>query len=58
MALCDGSNTKGYVSDYDTVVLKARCPTCQRRLKITIPDRKMHANVARFPKHASVEATK
>ncbi len=53
MALCDMSNKKGYVSDYDVAVRKARCPICLRRLKITIPDRKWHGNTARFPKHAA-----
>ena len=58
MALCEGSNTKSHVSDYDSVFRQSRCPVCHRKLKITIPDRKMHANVARFPKHASIEAAK
>jgi hypothetical protein len=55
MALCDGSNIKRHVSDYDVAFRRASCPICGRKLKITIPDRKMYGNVARFPKHA-VEA--
>ena len=52
MTLCNMSNQKRHVSDYDVAVRISNCPQCQRQLKITIPDRKMHANLARFPKHA------
>jgi len=53
--LCDGSNIKRNVSDYSVLVRKASCPVCQRKVKITIPDRKMHGNTVKFSKHSSLE---
>ena len=55
--ICPGSNTKSSVSDYSVAFRVAHCPVCHRLLKITIPDRKMHGNIARFPKHAKKEET-
>lgn len=52
---CPGSNTKSHVSDYCAIMRKAVCPVCHKLLKITIPDRKMHASIAKFPKHAPLQ---
>ena len=49
---CEGSNKKRHVGDYESVVRIAACPWCGKKgLKITIPDKKMHGNVAKFPSH-------
>ena len=52
---CDGSNTRHHVSNYQAAFRQAPCPVCGKQLKITIPDRKMHGNTARFPKHVPKE---
>lgn len=49
---CPGSNLVSSVSDYSVMWRTAECPTCHQKIKITIPDRKMHGNTAKFSVHA------
>lgn len=49
---CSGSGVVRHVSDYDSVFRQSRCEVCGQRVKIVIPDRKMHANKARFSNHS------
>lgn len=52
---CKGSGTKTHVSDLSVMFRKANCPVCHVKVKITIPDRKMQGNVAKFSKHPAKE---
>ena len=52
---CTGSEEKSSVSDYNVITRKAHCPVCGKVVKITIPDRKMHSNIAKFAKHVKAE---
>jgi hypothetical protein len=52
---CKGSSTKRVVSDYNVIVREARCPFCNRKVKITIPDKKMHCNTAKYMAHSVLE---
>ena len=49
--ICSGSGTKSYVSDGAVIDKMAICPICGKKVKITIPDRKMYGNLAKFSKH-------
>ena len=51
MAICSYSGFKHSVSDHSLYDKKAICPVCQQKVRITIPDKDMHANVAKFVKH-------
>lgn len=53
--ICSGSNTLHSVSDYNVLLMEALCPVCGKRIKITIPDRELHGNRAKFPKHQKKE---
>lgn len=48
---CTGSGTKASVSDYCVLMLQAHCPVCQTKVKISIPDKDMHCNTAKFASH-------
>jgi phage/plasmid primase-like uncharacterized protein len=50
---CTGSGTKTSVSDYCVMFRQAHCPVCGKMVKITIPDRKMNGNVAKFANHSN-----
>lgn len=53
---CPGSGIKRHISDYCVLNGKANCPICDApNIKISIPDRKMHGNVARFAVHKKNE---
>lgn len=50
---CKGSGTRSHVSDLNVMFRQANCPVCHKKVKITIPDRKMQGNVAKFSKHVA-----
>lgn len=49
---CEGSGIKSHVSDLAVMAKMATCPSCHKKVKITIPDKDMHANVAKFSSHS------
>lgn len=49
---CEGSGTKSHVSDLSVMDKQATCPVCHKKVKITIPDKDMHGNVAKFSSHS------
>lgn len=51
--MCNGSNIKQTVSDYGVITRRAICPECKRLVRITIPDRKLNGNLAKFTPHSS-----
>jgi len=51
MNTCTGSGKLSSVSDFNVLTKHANCPVCHQKVRITIPDRKMHANRAKFAKH-------
>lgn len=52
--ICEGSNTKSYVSDYNAVLKKARCNSCGKVVKVTFPNKEL-PNLAKFPRHSRKE---
>lgn len=48
---CEQDKKLASVSDMNKLYGTARCPTCDKKVKITIPDYKMHGNTAKFAKH-------
>lgn len=51
---CKGSGQKLIVSDYSAITLEAKCPACNGKVKITIPDIVWHANTAKFSIHQEI----
>ena len=51
---CEFSGKTSSVSDGDVRNRTAFCPGCGKRVRITIPDKKMHGNTAKFASHAAV----
>lgn len=52
---CPGSEKLHHVSDYNVLLKQAPCPACGKKVSITIPDKKMYGNRAKFPKHSKKE---
>ncbi len=49
---CQGSQMQRHVSDGNVIDRMATCPFCNLKVKITIPDRRMHCNTAKFSNHS------
>ena len=43
---CEFSGKTDIVGDYSIMFKKSNCPKCGRMVKITIPNKNMHSNVA------------
>lgn len=50
---CTFSGKTAHVSDGAVIDRVARCPVCGERVRITIPDKKLHCNTAKFAAHAA-----
>jgi hypothetical protein len=50
--ICEFSGKTMSVSDYDIISKTARCPSCRQIIKITIPDKVLFGNVAKFRSHS------
>jgi hypothetical protein len=55
---CEGSGKTSHVSDYNVLMRTAQCPWCYTKVRISIPDFKMHGNVAKFSSHRVTAADK
>jgi len=49
---CEGSGTTSHVSDLSVMEKQAACPRCHKKVKITIPNKELHGNVAKFSSHS------
>lgn len=52
---CEFSGKTDTVDDYSIMNKKINCPKCGIMVKITIPNKKMHSNMAKFASHAIEE---
>lgn len=52
MNKCKGSGLQRHVSDYNVYNKTAQCPICKQTVKITIPNKKLHSNTAKFGSHS------
>jgi hypothetical protein len=49
--ICPGSGRLKHVSDLNVLLKTAPCPNCGKVVKISIPDKEMHCNTAKWSKH-------
>lgn len=49
--ICEASGKTMHVSDYDILVRYTKCSVCGKRVKITLPNKKLYGNVAKLNKH-------
>ena len=50
--ICPGTGRTKHVSDYNVLMKQAPCPMCGKVVKISIPDKEMHGNTAKWSKHS------
>ena len=48
---CPFSGMKLHASIYDCMNKKTECPHCHKKVKVTIPDPKMHESVVKLANH-------
>jgi hypothetical protein len=53
--ICEFSGRTSYVSDYSIICKKTRCPKCDQMVKISIPDKELNGNIAKFGRHSKVK---
>lgn len=52
MSQCKGSGHICIVSDYEVMFRQTKCPWCNKKIKISVPDPKMHCNTVKFARHS------
>jgi hypothetical protein len=50
--ICLGSGLKIIVSDYCVINKETRCPHCEKKVKLSIPDKEWHCNTAKLARHS------